>query len=56
MLSRVTMLGAAEALPIALYANSDLPPSLATEERSKLTMEAAKDGFVWGSAFALIFR
>lgn len=53
-LNRVILGGAAEALPMAAYANSELPQSLAAEERLALTIDAAKNGFAWGSAFALI--
>ena len=56
-LSEVLMAGTAEALSAAAYADSELPPqSLATEERLALTVDAAKGGFLWGSAFALIPR
>lgn len=54
--SRVMLTGTAEALTMGAYAMADGAPSEPSEERSARGFEAAKEGFIYGSAFALILR
>jgi hypothetical protein len=54
--SRVMLTGTAEAFTMDAYARADGPPSEPPEERSARGFEAAKEGFIYGSVFALILR
>ncbi len=55
-LTEAALAGSAEALSAVAYANSEFPQSLASEERTALSIEAEKNGIIWGSAFALLPR
>lgn len=54
--SRVVLTGTAEALTMGAYVMADGAPSEPPEERSARGFETAKEGFIFGSVFALILR
>lgn len=55
-LGRIALAGTAEAIVMNAHAQAEGAPSEAPEERSARGFEAAKEGFLYGSAFALVLR